>query len=62
MTHAYEQVCQYFGSERMLYATNFPSNSPGCSMNCLLTAQLSDNERENIAHRNMERLLSEVKL
>lgn len=62
MTHGYEQVCQYFGSERLLYATNFPSNSPGCSMNCLLNANLSDNDRANISYRNMERLLSEVKL
>ena len=36
--------------------------SPGCSMNGLLTAKLSENDRENIAYRNMERLLSEVKL
>ena len=62
MTHGYEQVCEYFGSERLLYGTNFPSNSPGCSMNCLLTAKLSENDRANISYRNMERLLSEVKL
>ena len=62
MTRGYEQVCEYFGSERLLFGTNFPSNSPGCSLNCLMTAKLSENDRENIAHRNVERLLSEVKL
>ena len=62
MTHGYEQVCEYFGSERLLYGSNFPSNSPGCSLHCLMTAQISDSERENIAHGNMERLLSEVQL
>ena len=62
MTHGYEQVCEYFGSERLLYGTNFPSNNPGCSMNCLLTAKLSEQDRDNIAYKNMERLLGEVKL
>lgn len=62
MTHAYEQICEKFGSHRLLYGSNFPSNSPGCSLNCLLKAQISDEERENIAHRNIERLLGEVKL
>lgn len=62
MTHAYEQICQRFGSERLLYGSNFPSNSPGCSMNCLLNAKISDNDRENIAYRNIERLIHEVKL
>lgn len=62
VTHGYERVCEYFGSERMLYGSNFPSNYPGCSLHAFMTAKLSDNDRENIAHRNMERILSEVKL
>jgi hypothetical protein len=60
MTHGYEQVCQRFGSQRLLYGSNFPSNSPACSLNCLLTASISDADRENIAHGNMERLLKEA--
>ncbi len=62
MTHAYEQVCAYFGSERLLYGSNFPSNSMGCSLNCLMNANLSDADRENIAHGNIERLLEGVRL
>ena len=62
MTHGYEEVCERFGSQRLLYGSNFPSNAPGCSLNCLLTANITEEERENIAYRNMERLLSEVKL
>lgn len=62
MTHAYEQICQRFGSERLLFGSNFPSNYPSCSLNCLLTANISDAERENIAHGNMERLLREAAL
>ena len=55
-----KQICQRFGSERLLFGTNFPSNYPSCSLNCLLTANISDAERENIAHGNMERLLREA--
>ncbi len=62
MTHAYEEICQKYGSHRLLYGSNFPSNSPGCSLHCLLKANIRDEERENIAHGNMERLLQEVVL
>lgn len=62
LTHSYEDYCAKFGSERLLFGSNFPSNYPSCSLNCLLTANLSDQARENIAHGNMERILSEVRL
>lgn len=62
LTHSYEEYCARFGSERLLYGSNFPTNYPSCSLNCLLTASLSDREKENIAHSNMERILGEVKL
>ena len=61
-THAYEDYCAKFGSERLLYGSNFPSNYPSCSLNCLLTANLSQHDKENIAHGNMERILREVQL
>lgn len=57
-----EEVCQKFGSHRMLYGSNFPTNAMAGSIYTLLKAKISEEERENIAHRNMERLLSEVKL
>ncbi|MBE6929583.1 MAG: hypothetical protein E7463_04820 [Ruminococcaceae bacterium] len=62
MTHGYEEVCAKFGSERLLFGSNFPSNYPSCSINCLMTAGITEHERENIAHGNFERLLREVKL
>jgi len=62
MTRGYEEVCARYGSERLLYGSNFPSNNPGCSLNCLLTANISEAERENIAYGNMERLINGVKL
>ena len=57
-----EEVCEKFGSERMLYGSNFPTNAMSGSIYTLMQAKISDEDRENIAHRNMERLLSEVKL
>ena len=60
--HGFEDVCSKLGSERMLYGTNFPTNSMAGSAYTLLKAKISEEDRENIAHRNLERLLSEVKL
>lgn len=62
MLRGYEQVCEYFGSERMLFGTNFPTNNMACSINALITANICNDDKKNIAHRNMERLLSEVKI
>ncbi len=61
-THSYEDYCASFGSDRLLYGSNFPSNYPSCSLNCLLTANISQQDKENIAHGNMERILREVQL
>ena len=62
MMKGYEDVCGRFGSERMLFGTNFPTNSMAGSICCLEYARITDSDKENIAHANMERLLSEVKL
>lgn len=62
MLKGLEDVCRRFGSERMLFGTNFPTNSMAGSLCCLEKALLPEEERENIAWRNMERLMSEVKL
>lgn len=60
--HGIEEVCRKFGSERMLFGTNFPTNSMAGSVYTLMRAGISDEDRENIAHKNLERLLSEVQL
>jgi len=62
MLHGIEQVCAKFGSERLLYGSNFPTNAMAGSIYTLMKAGISEEARENIAFRNMERLLSEVKL
>ena len=50
------------GSERLLFGTNYPMDNMGGPIATLLSAHISDGERENIAHRNIERLLAEVRL
>jgi len=60
--HGIEEVCRKFGSHRLLYGSNTPTNAMAGSIYTLLKAKISEEERENIAHRNLERLLSEVKL
>lgn len=60
--HGFEEICGKFGSERILYGSNFPTNAMGGSVYTLMQAKISEEDRENIAHRNMERLLSEVRL
>ena len=62
MLRGYEEVCGKFGSERILFGTNFPTNSMSGSIYSLMTADITEEERENIAYRNLERLLDEVKL
>lgn len=62
MIRGYEDVVSRFGSERMLFGTNFPTNSMAGSICCLEYARISAEDRENIAWRNMTRLLDGVRL
>lgn len=62
MLRGYEEICHYFGSEHILFGTNFPTNNMGCSIYSLMRANISDDEKQNIAHRNLERLLKEERL
>lgn len=62
MLRGYEQICERFGSKRMLFGTNFPTNNMACSMNMLMNAKISDEAKDDIAFRNMERLLEGVRL
>jgi len=62
MMRGYEDLCSRFGSERALFGTNFPTNNMGCAMSALNGAKISDCDKINVAHKNMERLLGEVRL
>ena len=62
MPQGFEEVCRKFGSERMLFGTNFPTNSMAGSMYALQQADISQADKEKIAHLNLERLIQEVQL
>ena len=52
-----DDLIKVFGSDRVLFATDCPWQSPESGLKALSLAALSDAERENILHRNAERLL-----
>lgn len=58
----YEQACAQLGCGKLLFGTDFPTNSMGCAKAALLMANISDDCREQIAFRNMNRLLEGIKL
>ncbi len=60
MKDGFEETVSRFGSERILFGTNFPTNNMAGSICCLEYARISQQDKENIAYRNMERLLGEV--
>ena len=56
------EICDTFGSERLLFGSNFPSNGIGGPLAALLGSGIGSDHIENIASRNIERLLGEVSL
>lgn len=58
----YEQACAQLGCEKLLFGTDFPTNSMGCSKVALEMANIPDDCKEHIAFRNMSRLLEGIKL
>ena len=58
----FEDLCKKIGCEKALFGTNFPVNNMGGSIATLLGANIKDYQKENIAYKNMERILGEVKL
>lgn len=62
MLNGYEETVSRYGSERMLFGTAFPTNNMGGSIYSLMHARISEEERENIAWRNLNRIINEVSL
>jgi predicted TIM-barrel fold metal-dependent hydrolase len=58
----YEQACAQLGCEKLLFGTDFPTNSMGCAKAALLMANITDESKEQIASGNMIRLLEGIKL
>lgn len=52
-----EKFVREVGSERMLFGTDLPWFDPHQAIGALLSAEISDEDRHKICHRNAERLL-----
>jgi uncharacterized protein len=58
----FRRLVNTFGSERLLFGTGFPVNNMGGSIGVLLGSRIAENEKENIAAKNIIRILAEVTL
>ena len=57
-----ELMCKYYSAERLIFNTNLPTGSAAAAVSLVCFADISSEEKELIAHGNLENLLSEVKL
>ncbi|MDF1514595.1 MAG: TatD family hydrolase [Anaerolineae bacterium] len=55
-----EKFVHEAGSDRMLFGTDLPWFDPHQAVGVLLDAEISDEDRHNICHRNAEKLLSPI--
>ena len=53
-----EAFVNRFGSERLLFGTNFPMDNMGGPLASVYGAKISVEDKENIFHRNAERLMN----
>ena len=53
-----EKFVQEAGSDRLLFGTDLPWFDPHQAVGALLSADISDEDRHNICHRNAEKLLA----
>ena len=51
-----EEITEKFGSERLLFGSGLPSFVPSGALGLLTYAGIREEDRENIAHNNFERL------
>ncbi len=58
----FEAVCSKFGAERLVFGSNFPCDNYGGPIAALMGANITMEEKEMIAHKNIERIMGEVKL
>lgn len=57
-----EGFCREIGVNRLLFATGYPHAEPGAPITYLSYADVSDDEREQIASRNAQRLAKDVRV
>ena len=51
-----EDICRKFGAEKLLFGTSAPYFDPGPAVSMVLFADISREEKELIAYRNIQRL------
>jgi predicted TIM-barrel fold metal-dependent hydrolase len=54
---AIELICEKVGSERVLFGTDLPWFDTHHGIGAVLSAEIDDEDRHNILHRNGEKLL-----
>lgn len=52
--------CQYVGAEQLIYGSGMPRVAPGVAITTVTHSHVSEEEKNLIAHGNLERLLEEV--
>ena len=57
-----EEFCERYGSQRLLFGTAFPDNCSGGALLRVAQADISSEDREAIAGKNLDRLLAEAQL
>ena len=57
-----EDHCGKYGAERLLFSTGYPRNCIGGPVLRILTAEISNSDKDLVAHGNLERVLKEVRL
>ena len=56
-----ELVCEKIGAERILYGSDMPASDAGQRLGMVMSAHISEAEKELILGANMQRLLDRVK-
>jgi len=56
-----EDVCNRFGPERLLFSTHLPEFSPAITIGMVMYAQISDEDKQQIAFGNLDRLMGGVR-
>ena len=53
-------LCKQLGTERLVFASGLPFGNADAAISQILTAPISEDEKAQIAHGNLERLLADV--
>lgn len=55
-----ESLCEAFGSQRLLYSSSYPTLPGGIGMLMVANADITDEDKENISYKNMERIIGSM--